>query len=425
MGEVLRQDVARVVKTPPYGMAVLAVSAYAVYTMVATVLPMGYGIVDEGAARALGPVMRAGGLVGVGGQPAACRGARGGGAGRHAPHVGRTSRLLLSLGVALAASLAAATALSVSPFDQGHLDLLLAALDGQHDLHGCVFDPRYLRDLLLPVSGALLAAWLGVLEGLATLRAPAPAAAAALSALGLDASVTGAAVALAALASAAGRLRHAAPEDAGLALALAALLLAMLVSPASVLVVPLSLGEGPSSLLVGLCALTLAAEGLLSRRAGPAAPEVGPLLACGGMGAGVVSEEVAGLRVEWALLGGAGSGELLGWLVAGACAAALVAAAVALAAPRWPRPPSFSHSRGSRSRSGRRPRRGVPAARRSPRFSRRHSRRASRRSRCGWGSAVPLALARSPVAHAPQGRGGLRSWSGVLPTAAPPVPRPV
>lgn len=67
MGEVLRQDVARVVKTPAYGMAVLAVSAYAVYTMVATVLPMGYGIVDEGAARALGPVMRAGGLVGVGG----------------------------------------------------------------------------------------------------------------------------------------------------------------------------------------------------------------------------------------------------------------------------------------------------------------------------------------------------------------------
>lgn len=222
----------------------------------------------------------------------------------------------------------------MSPFDQGHLDLLLAALDGQHDLYGRVFDPRYLRDLLLPVSGALLAAWLGVLAGLATLRAPAPAAAAALSALGLDASVTGAIVALAALASVAGRLRHAAPDDAGLALALAALLLAMLVSPASVLVVPLSLGEGPSSLLVGLCALTLAAEGLLSQRAGPAAPEVGPLLACGGMGAGVVSEEVAGLRVEWALFGGAGSGELLGWLVAGACAAALVAAAVALAAPR-------------------------------------------------------------------------------------------
>lgn len=112
---------------------------------------------------------------------------------------------------------------------------------------------------------------------LAAAAALAPAAAAALSALGLDASVAGAVVALAALASVAGRLRPAAPEDAGLALALAALLLAMLVSPASVLVVPLSLGEGPSSLLVGLCALTLAAEGLLARRAGPAASEADPL----------------------------------------------------------------------------------------------------------------------------------------------------
>lgn len=214
MGEALRQDLSRVVRSRPYALATLAVSAYAVYTMVATVLPMGYGIVDEGVARALGPMMRAGGLLGVGGNqlpatalavaalgdtrfmwvalPAVCStgvvwGVRSGYVSVRASWgcpwahqvlsalLAPTAAVLLSLGIAVAASLAAATALSVSPFDQGRLDLLLAALDGQHDLYGRVFDPRYLRDLLLPVSGALLAAWLGVLAGLATLSVPAAA----------------------------------------------------------------------------------------------------------------------------------------------------------------------------------------------------------------------------------------------------------